>query len=95
VKFWKQWTGRLVFDVQCHDQIEEAVVASGISDPHHRIAAWSKTVTRMFNSLSEEERAQYTITAEQWNKEGPPLELKRRLVSFDISIELAFIMELL
>jgi len=80
IKVGKQWTGRLVFDNKCHAEIAEAVTASGITDPHLRIATWSKTVTEMYNSLSEEERAQYTITAEQWNKNGPPLEIKRQSV---------------
>ena len=78
IKFGKQWTGRLVFDHQCHDKIEEAVAASGITDPHLRIAAWSKTVTDKYNNLPTEEKAQYVVIAEQWNKEGPPLELKRQ-----------------
>jgi phage terminase large subunit-like protein len=61
----KKWTGRLVVDHIWHDEIEEAVNASGITNPHQHIAKWSKAVTEKFNSLTSEEQAEYAVIAEQ------------------------------
>lgn len=61
-----------------HDEIEEAVNASGITDPQHRIGEWQKVLTSKCNSLSEEAMAKYTVLAEEWTKVGSPPEVKRR-----------------
>ena len=79
-KVWKKWTSRLVVDHLCHDQIEDAVNSSGKTNPHERIAEWSKALTEKFNSFTDEEKAKYAVIAEQWTKDGPPVEVRRRLV---------------
>lgn len=64
-----------------HDEIKEAVNASGKTDPHERIAEWQRVLSEKCKSLTEEEMTKYGVMAEQWTKEGPPLEIKRQLVS--------------
>ena len=51
--------------------------ASGITDPHLQIAEWSRTVTEMYNSLTEDKKGEYVILTDQWNKDGPPLGIKQ------------------
>ena len=77
---WKKWTGRLVVDHLCHDEIEKAVNSSGKTNPREHIAEWSKALTEKINSFTDEEKARYAVIAEQWTKDGPPTEVKRRLV---------------
>ena len=81
IKVWKKWTGQLVVNYLCHDEIEEAVKESGIKDPHQRIAQWAKAVSDKYNSLTDEEKTKYGVIAEQWTNEGPPAEVRQRLVS--------------
>ena len=80
----KQWTARLVTDFKHHDEIKEAVKKtveeSGITDPHEKISVWSKAVTTKYNSLPEATKTEYGVLANQWKKEGPPPEIKRRSV---------------
>jgi len=79
---WKKWTAHLVVDHLCHDEIEEAVNASGVLNPHQRIAQWSKALSEKWNSFTDEEKSKYTVIAEQWSKEGPPNEVKQWLVFY-------------
>ena len=75
-KVWKKWTSRLVVDHLCHDEIENAVNSSGKTNPHERIAERSKALTEKFNSFTDEEKAKYTVIAEQWTKDGLPTEVR-------------------
>jgi len=77
---WKKWTSRLVVDHLFHSEIEDIVNSSGITNPHDRIAKWSKALTEKFNSFTDKEKSKYAVIAEQWTKEGPPAEVKCRLV---------------
>jgi len=65
-----------------HEEIKEAVNDSGITDPHQRITEWQKVLTAKCNSLPPEDMVKYGVIAEQWTKDGPPLEVKRRLVFY-------------
>ena len=78
---WKKWTARLVVNYLCHDEIKEAVKASGIKDPRQRIVQWAKALSEKYNSLTDEEKAKYGVIAKQWTNEGPPAEVKQQLVS--------------
>ena len=80
-KVWKKWTSHLVVDHLCHDEIKNAVNSSGKTNPHKRIAEWSKALTEKFNSFTNEEKVKYTVIAEQWTKDGLPTEVRRRSVS--------------
>ena len=80
IKAGKNWTPRLVADYTYHKEIKEAVENSGLTDPHERIAEWSRAVFEKYNSLSDEERAEFAVIAEKWKKEGPPQEVKQQLV---------------
>lgn len=45
------------------------------------ITLWALAVSEKWEELTDAERARFTLIAEQWRADGPPIEVKRRSVS--------------
>ena len=69
----------------------EAVKAHGPLAPQQQIGKWASALTEKWESLPEEDKAKYAVLAEQWREQGPPPEVKRRLV-FQAEVWLAILL---
>src|ERR1700679_2786037 len=84
IKKFKQWNARLVADHIYHAEIQKAVGHHSDLTPQQKIGKWATCLTEKINSLSKEEKARLAVLADRWKDEGPPEEVKLRLVFFPI-----------
>jgi hypothetical protein len=59
-----------------------AVKAQGPLTPQEQIGKYASFLTEKIESLSEEEKARYGVLAKKWKEQGPPTDVKRRLVFY-------------
>ena len=65
---------RLVVTKVFYKEIKEAF--DNDPDPS-RITAWTAAVNGKMKALSKGENLKYAALADKWNKDGPPMEVKR------------------
>jgi len=61
-----------------HDEIEEMVKTHEGLTSNQRITQWALCLTEVVKGLGDEKIAEYAVLAEQWNKSGPPKEVRMR-----------------
>jgi hypothetical protein len=77
-KWQKRWTLR---NVTSHLRKEEINATIGVNpgSPMY-MGKYSSALTSVVNGLAENDRREYMKLAEQWNREEPPKDIKRRYV---------------